>query len=229
VLSAASRTIDGAVTVLLSGRQTTNDVGDSCDEQVTLTALFRQLVVVSELAQLDWGRLGRYLYDRRSVLGMSRRLLQEKTGVNQKTIRYLEGGRVPSRDYPTSLVKIVQALGWTEGSDLTILRGGEPTVLDPTLTPREVDELYILRHFLTADDETLAAMRRVLEEGGRRKDPPPTRASRAGRNGQLLKIRLTGGADKGTTGGKRPGQRGAPSGTRTPNPLIKSQLLCQLS
>ncbi len=26
-----------------------------------------------------------------------------------------------------------------------------------------------------------------------------------------------------------PGFRGAPSGTRTPNPLIKSQLLCQLS
>ena len=25
------------------------------------------------------------------------------------------------------------------------------------------------------------------------------------------------------------GKRGAPSGTRTPNPLIKSQLLCQLS
>jgi hypothetical protein len=27
----------------------------------------------------------------------------------------------------------------------------------------------------------------------------------------------------------RAGQKGAPSGTRTPNPLIKSQLLCQLS
>lgn len=29
--------------------------------------------------------------------------------------------------------------------------------------------------------------------------------------------------------GSRNGEDGAPSGTRTPNPLIKSQLLCQLS
>jgi hypothetical protein len=47
-------------------------------------------------------------------------------------------------------------------------------------------------------------------------------------NGHILNVTKDDGPAAMTTG-SRNGEPGAPSGTRTPNPLIKSQLLCPLS
>lgn len=82
----------------------------------------------------DWGRLARYIRDRRELLGLStRRTLAQATGLSYRLLGDLERGTRSVSDGTLSLVE--QALDWQTGSAREILHGGEPTPRDQLSKP----------------------------------------------------------------------------------------------
>ncbi|MEV6580187.1 helix-turn-helix transcriptional regulator [Streptomyces sp. NPDC051582] len=99
----------------------------------------------------DWERLARAIEEARDAKGMTQVALAEAADVSESTVQNLESGTTRKRT-PSTLPKIEAALGWTPGSGLAVLAGGDPTTeaasrgedrdLDRTDLPlRIVDEL----------------------------------------------------------------------------------------
>lgn len=121
-------------------------------------------VADEDLATLDWKRLGEYLKHRRWE---DKRRTQEDlaaaTGTTVSTIQNYEGGRVPTA-WPRKLSRVVDELGWAPGSEMDVLRGGEPTLKrEPESHGAATDLVFILRYVHQASPRTHAAMRTVLE------------------------------------------------------------------
>ncbi|WP_432008886.1 helix-turn-helix domain-containing protein [Streptomyces bacillaris] len=76
-----------------------------------------------------WARLGRKIREAREAQGASRRVFSNRVGVSEKSIQVAEEGRTPRARWPQSLTLIEAGLGWTKGSMLHVLDGGEPTLL----------------------------------------------------------------------------------------------------
>ncbi|MEU3836103.1 helix-turn-helix domain-containing protein [Streptomyces microflavus] len=76
-----------------------------------------------------WARLGRKIREAREAQGASRRAFASRVGVSEKSIQVAEEGRTPRARWPQSLTLIEGGLGWTKGSMLHVLDGGEPTLL----------------------------------------------------------------------------------------------------
>lgn len=116
--------------------------------------------VADDLHSLDWPRLGDYMRRRRQDMGMTQAELASASGVSVGTVQNFEKGRAPT-EWPRTLYRIIECLGWAPRSEETILTGGEPTIR--THDTRETDLVWILKHVSLAGPRTLHAMRAVLE------------------------------------------------------------------
>lgn len=122
--------------------------------------------VNEELDQLDWHRLGDMIRTRRLELDMSQEELAHKAKVSAKKISEYEKGLQPTGRYPYKVQAVIHALGWSAGSDLDILRGGEPTGRLDQVTDasdQDSDLVFIMRNVHEAGPRTLKALRAVLE------------------------------------------------------------------
>lgn len=119
----------------------------------------------AELAALNWKRLGERLRAAREALDLTLQDVAAAAGVSISTVENYESGRVPKKQFPRQLGKVTRALGWAPQSEMEVLRGGEPTPLQPDSESgaEESDLVFILRHVANAGPRTLRAMRAVLE------------------------------------------------------------------
>jgi transcriptional regulator with XRE-family HTH domain len=74
----------------------------------------------------DWARLAHAIETARDARGLTQVALAEAADVSESTVQNLESGAERKRT-PSTLPKIEEALGWTPGSGLTVLAGGDPT------------------------------------------------------------------------------------------------------
>ncbi len=119
-----------------------------------------------EISSLDWARLADRVRHRRLVeLGLSQEELAVRADVSLKTVSNIEQARVPM-SWPRKMAKVTYALGWAAGSEIEVLRGGEPTLRSDVMSESEspeTDAVFILRHLHDAPASTLRRLRRQLE------------------------------------------------------------------
>ena len=72
----------------------------------------------------DYPRLGRYVRERRTDLGLTQEEIATRGGPSTATLRLIEGGKGPFR--AKSLRQLADALHWTPESPRAILAGREP-------------------------------------------------------------------------------------------------------
>lgn len=72
----------------------------------------------------DWPRLGHYVRERRTELGLTQEEIATRGGPSTATLRLIEGGKGPFR--AKSLRQLADALHWTAESPHAILAGREP-------------------------------------------------------------------------------------------------------
>lgn len=87
--------------------------------------------MTEDRTQWRWGKLGAAIKAAREARGLRQIDLAERAGISEGSVQNLEGGEPRSR-MPQSLAKVEPHLGWTAGSGLAILRGGEPTLAPVT-------------------------------------------------------------------------------------------------
>jgi transcriptional regulator with XRE-family HTH domain len=75
----------------------------------------------------DWGRLARYVRERREDLGFTQEDVATKGGPSTATLRLIENGTQETYRQK-SLRQLEAALGWEPGSVRKILDGGEPVI-----------------------------------------------------------------------------------------------------
>ncbi|MEV5347121.1 helix-turn-helix domain-containing protein [Streptomyces achromogenes] len=85
--------------------------------------------MTEDRTNLQWARLAAAIKAAREARGLRQIDLAELAGISEGSIQNLEDpDRRPSR-MPQSLAKVEPHLGWSAGSGVAILKGGEPTLL----------------------------------------------------------------------------------------------------
>lgn len=92
---------------------------------------------------LDFDRLAHAAREARRARAWRQEDVADRAHVGLSSVQNMEKGR-PFNRFPSTYRKIESTLGWAEGSIMAILRGGEPTVAEPSTTPattaREADQ-----------------------------------------------------------------------------------------
>lgn len=103
--------------------------------------------MTEDRTNLQWARLAATIRSAREARGLRQIDLAELAGISEGSVQNLEDpDRRPSR-MPQSVAKVEPHLGWTAGSAATVLRGGEPTLVE-TPSARERDSKGGLREKL---------------------------------------------------------------------------------
>lgn len=76
----------------------------------------------------DWARLGRAVTRARKAAGLSQIELGDAAGLSRSAVQSIERGRSFSAPQ-LSHRSVAQVLGWTPGSIVDVLAGGEPTLV----------------------------------------------------------------------------------------------------
>ena len=89
-----------------------------------------------QMSPPDYPRLGSYVRERRTELGLTQEEIATRGGPSTATLRLIEGGKGPFR--AKSLRQLADALHWTPESPRAILAGREPAeAAAPRPAPRE--------------------------------------------------------------------------------------------
>lgn len=90
-----------------------------------------------QMSPPDWPRLGRYVRERRTELGLTQEEIATRGGPSTATLRLIEGGE-QTAFRAKSLRQLADALHWTRESPRAILQGREPAeAADPIPVTRE--------------------------------------------------------------------------------------------
>jgi len=124
----------------------------------------------------QWARLGKFVRERRTRLGLSQRDVAERGGPSDTTQQRIEAGEWrPGRGVSTTLEKLDRGLGWKPGSASRILAGGEPVTDDET-----ADDVIVFDLGRVPTEQLMAELlRRIPGPRGRiagwtdREDAPP--------------------------------------------------------
>jgi transcriptional regulator with XRE-family HTH domain len=88
-------------------------------------------LMTEDRTKLQWAALGAAIRAAREARGLTQVNLAELAGISEGSVQNLEGGSPRSR-IPQSLAKVEPHIGWSTGSGIAILHGGEPSPASST-------------------------------------------------------------------------------------------------
>lgn len=83
--------------------------------------------MAEDRTKLQWAKLAEAVRVAREARGLTQEALADLAGISESSVQNLEKGH-PRTRIPPSLAKVEPHLGWAEGSGMTVLQGGEPTL-----------------------------------------------------------------------------------------------------
>lgn len=102
---------------------------------------------------LQWAELATAIRAAREDRGLTQLALAELAGISEGTVQNLEDVDRRGSRIPPSLAKVEPHLGWSAGSGLSILRGGQPTGEDGSKLRRKLPLRIVAE--LESDDPLL--------------------------------------------------------------------------